>query len=69
MGFNYLSMKEYGVKENQVRGIIYLFKNDKMIREKTFYRKYRRKEFLNEFMEIIKQGNGESFYITIKLDI
>jgi len=62
-------MKEHGVKSDKIRGIMYLFKNDKMIREKAFYKKFRRQEFLNEFMEIIKEGTGDSFYITIKLDI
>jgi hypothetical protein len=62
-------MKQYGLKCDQIRGIIYLFKNDKMIREKAFYSKWQRSVHLNEFMAISKVGTDDSYYITIKLDI
>ena len=62
-------MKEHGIKSNEMKGIIYLFKNDKMIREQIFHRKYKRQKYLKEFMEIAKVGTDDSYYITIKLDI
>lgn len=52
-----------------IRGTIYLFKNDKMIRKKSFWDRWDRKQHLKEFMAITKVGTDDSFYITIKLDI
>lgn len=52
-----------------IRGTIYLFKNDKMIRKKSFWDRWDRKQHLKEFMSITKVGTDDSFYITIKLDI
>ena len=52
-----------------IRGTIYLFKNDKMIRKKSFWDRWDRKQYLKEFMAITKIGTDDSFYITIKLDI
>jgi hypothetical protein len=62
-------MKENGLRSDQIRGVIYLFKNDKLIREKSFYSKWQRSVHLNEYMEIAKVGTDDSYYITIKLDI
>lgn len=62
-------MKEYGQKSSNVKGMIYLFKNDKLIRDKAFNRKYGRVQLLNEYMEIAKIHTGDTYYITIKLDI
>lgn len=52
-----------------IRGTIFLFKNDKMIRKKSFWDRWDRKQYLKEFMAITKVGTDDSFYITIKLDI
>lgn len=40
-----------------------------MIRKKSFWDRWDRKQYLKEFMAITKVGTDDSFYITIKLDI
>lgn len=62
-------MKKDGLRSEQYYGTIYLFKNDKLIRDKKFNRKYTRVECMKEYMNIAKVGTGDSYYIIIKLDI
>ena len=57
------------VKQSQIKGVIRLFKNDRVIREKSFFRKYDRQRHLKEFNEVAKIGTDDSYYITIQLNI
>lgn len=57
------------IKAKDLRGIMYLFKNDRLIREKSFYHKWDRVQCMKEFNEIAKIGTEDWYYITIKLDI
>lgn len=51
-----------------VKGRMYLFKNDKLIRDKPFSHRWERGSIMKEFMSICKIGTGDCYYITIKLN-
>jgi hypothetical protein len=60
--------RNYNLRDDQTRGWIYLFKNDKCIRDRPFSSRKTRRLFLNEFMDACKIGTGDIYYIDIKLE-
>lgn len=58
-----------GLNETQVKGYVRLFKNGKMIREQLIHRKFGRRKYLEEFMQIAKDSQDGFFEITIQLNI
>jgi hypothetical protein len=66
----YTMPRVYGVlKEHDVIGEIFLLKNNKVIRQKKFFKRYDRKQLMNEYMSICKLNTKNSYSIDIKLDI
>lgn len=61
-------MTKYGLHNKDVKGRMYLFKNDKLIRDKPFQSKWDRNYVMKEFMKICKIGTDDSYYITITLN-
>lgn len=61
--------RKYNLKDRETKGWIYLYKNDKCIRDRPFNTRKVRRHFLNEFMEACKPGKGDIYYIDIKLDM
>jgi len=61
--------KRATIPETDIKGRIYLYKNDKMIREIPFRTRWYRRKFMLEFLDLCKIGTGDSYYITVKLDI
>lgn len=62
-------MEKHGLINKDVKGRILLFKNDKLIRDKTFNSKWYRENIMKEFMAICKIDTDDSYYITITLNI
>lgn len=40
-----------------------------MIREQKFFRRYDRKRYMQQFIEMSQNANGNNYHITILLDI
>lgn len=60
--------RKYNLRNDETKGWMYLFKNDKLIRDRPFHNRKLRRFYLNEFMEACKTGTGDIYYIDIKLD-
>jgi hypothetical protein len=60
--------RKYNMKNDQTKGWIYLYKNEKVIRDRPFNSRSQRRKFLNEFIESCTIGSGHTFYIDIKLE-
>ena len=61
--------RRYDFKDKDTVGMIYLLKNEKVIREKKFKSRWERRKFMKEFYDTCKIGQGDSYFIDIKLDI
>jgi hypothetical protein len=61
-------MANSGLSARDVKGRMYLFKNDKLIRDKPFGTRWERGNVMKEFMAICKIGTGDCYYITISLN-
>jgi len=61
--------RKYNIKDVDTKGWIYLYKNDKLIRDRPFCSRKLRRKFLNEFMEVCKTGTPDCYYIDIKLEM
>jgi hypothetical protein len=60
--------RKYNIKHDETKGWIYLFKNDKLIRDRPFHTRRMRRQWMNEFLDACKKGTEDSYYIDIKLD-
>lgn len=60
--------RNYNLKDRETKGWIYLFKNDKCIRDRPFNSRKERRNFLNDFMSVCKTGTPDCYYIDIKLE-
>jgi hypothetical protein len=60
--------RKYNIKNDQTKGWIYLYKNDKLIRDRPFCSRSNRKKWMNEFVESCNIGSGHTYYIDIKLE-
>lgn len=61
--------RNYNIKNDDTKGWIYLFKNDKCIRDRPFHTRRMRRVWMNEFMQACKIGTGDIYYIDIKLEM
>jgi hypothetical protein len=61
--------RNYNIKNDQTKGWIYLYKNDKLIRDRPFHTRKLRRQWMKEFIEVCKIGTADSYYIDIKLEI
>jgi hypothetical protein len=61
--------RNYNLRDDDTKGWIYLYKNDKLIRDRPFNSRKKRRFFLNEFLEACKKGTEDCYYIDIKLDM
>lgn len=55
--------------DKETRGIIYLYKNNRMIREQKFFRRYDRKRYMKQFTDLSQNEKGDKYHITVLLDI
>jgi hypothetical protein len=61
--------RNYNIRDNETKGWIYLFKNDKLIRDRPFHTRRMRRVWMNEFLASCKKGTEDSYYIDIKLEM
>jgi hypothetical protein len=61
--------RNYNIKNDETKGWIYLFKNDKLIRDRPFHTRRMRRQWMNEFLDACKKGTEDSYYIDIKLEM
>lgn len=57
------------LKDKEVRGVICLYKNDRMIRDQKFFKRYDMKKYMKKFKEICDHSKPNYYYITILLDM